>query len=108
MSKPITYRKVTRERFIELLERIDYKVTKQSSDGTHMLIRLPNGKPTDYWLFLGSLEHRLDDFRGGSYFKYEQCKLLFKHDTVALIDKNSKSESIFVQFHNFDKKAGEV
>ena len=49
MSKERHYRKVTRERIIEQFELIGYKVTRQSTDGTYMLLRYPDGESTEYW-----------------------------------------------------------
>jgi len=108
MSKrEITYRKVTRERFIELLGRIGYRVTRQSSDGFYQLIR-PAGVDTSigYWLLPDHLEHRLDDFRGGSYFYYKECLLKDNQmGTISLVAKNNPS--VFVSFHNFTRVAQE-
>lgn len=102
MNRTIRYRKATRERLIELLEKIGYKVTRQSTDGTWMLVRLPDGTSTDYWIFSDRIEHRLDDNRGGAYFSFKECVFLLDGDeTVCVMSKLSKSSSIFVQFHNF-------
>ena len=97
----IVYRKATRGRFIELLGRIGYRVSKQSSDGTYMLIRLPESdESTGYWLFKDSLEHKLADFRGGAAFFFKDCNLEDdKRGTITIIGKTNKS--IFCSFHNF-------
>jgi len=103
MSKTIRYRKATRERLIELLERIGYKVTNQSTDGTWKLIRLPDGTSTDYWIFSDRIEHRLRDNRGGSYFNFKDCYFSLDDDTtVAVIVSGLKGSPVFVQFHNFE------
>lgn len=100
MGKTIVYRKATRDRLIELLERIGYKVTNQSTDGTWKLIRTPESTPTDYWVFSDRLEHKLDDSRGGMYFYYSDCVFeLMDSETVCVRGKNAKS--LFVMFHNF-------
>ena len=99
--KTIVYRKVTRERFIELLGRIGYRVSRQSSDGSYMLIRLPESdESTGYWLFRDSLEHKLDNFRGGAAFFFKDCNLEDdRQGTITIIGKTNKS--IFCSFHNF-------
>jgi hypothetical protein len=99
MSKEITYRKASRERLKELLERIGYKVTNQSTSGSHKLIRLPDGTSTGYWLMNDRVEHKLDNFRGGSDFHYKECVFKFSGDTVNVVAKNSPS--IYLSFHNF-------
>lgn len=102
MSKTIRYRKATRERLIELLERIGYKVTSQSSDGTWKLVRLPDGISTDYWIFSDRIEHQLPDNRGGSWFSFKDCYFTVDDkETVAVIVKGLEHSSTFVQFHNF-------
>lgn len=100
MSKERHYRKVTRERLIEQLELIGYIVTNQSSDGAYKLLRYPDKKTTDYWLFNDRLEHRLDDNRGGAYFHYKDCKLICDDETICIMAKTD-GKSVFAQFHNF-------
>lgn len=100
MSKTIVYRKATRERLIELLERIGYKVTKQSTDGTFMLVRLPDKTLTGYWIFSDRVEHRLNDFRGGASFYFKDVRFeLMDGQTVCI--SGTQNKSLFLQFHNF-------
>lgn len=103
MSKTIRYSKATKARLIELLERLGYKVTSQSTDGTWTLVRLPDGTPTDYWIFNDHIEHKMNDHRGGAYFYFDDCTFLFEgEDTVSVIAKNTATNSIFLSFHNFE------
>ena len=105
MAKTRRIRKVTREKLIKLFEEIGYKVTRQSTDGHWMLLRLPDGTSTQYWLFSDCIEHKMDDFRGGAYFSYSDCDAIIdlepKAHTVSLIAKGSKNSGVFVSFHNF-------
>lgn len=101
MIRRILYRKATPERLKELLGRIDFKVTNQSTDGSWRLIRLPNGKSTGYWVLNDRVEHRLDDFRGGASFYFRDC--VFEDDqegTISILAKG-KNPGIFLSFHNF-------
>jgi hypothetical protein len=102
MSKTIRYRKATRERLVELFERIGYKVTDQSSDGTWKLLRLPDGTATNYWIFTDAIRHELPDNRGGSCLSFSDCYFAIDdNETVAIIVKGSKHNSTYAQFHNF-------
>jgi len=101
-SKGETQEEITKERLVEALKCLGYKVTNQSTDGTWTLIRLPDGISTQYWIFDDRIEHRLDDHRGGSWFGFKDCFLLKDDDeTVAIVLKNSPNHSTFIQFHNF-------
>jgi len=104
MSKIIRYRKTTRERLIELFERIGYKVTKQSTDGSWRLLRLPDGTSTDYWIFPDHIEHRFKDYRGGSAFYFDGCFFeITDNHTVAIVAKSD--EDIYLTFHNFKEQS---
>lgn len=101
----IRYRKATRDRLEELLVKIGYSVTKQSTDGTWRLIRLPDrGASTEYWIFSDRIEHRMKDYRGGSTFYFDDCffELDIESPTVSIVAKDNKG--CFLSFHNFDTK----
>lgn len=102
MERAIRYRKTNRKRLIELFERIGYKVTKQSTDGTYMLLRLKDNVSSQYWLFEDRIEHRLPDFVGGAYFFYKDCIFEIQGNTVNVFAKDNPS--VFLQFTNHDYK----
>ena len=101
--KTIRYKKATVKRLVELLKRIDFKVTRHSPDGSHLLIRLPNGESTKYWIIYEQVEHKLEDHRGGCVFMLRDCDILLDDgETVNLVPKDRKNPGIWLSFHNFD------
>jgi len=103
------YNKTTRDRLIQLLESIGYKVTNQSSDGSYKLVRLPDSNDsTEYWIFEDRIEHRLKNYRGGSTFYFNDCffELDKESPTVSVVAKNNKG--CFISLHNFDTKLNDT
>lgn len=92
---------LTRETLILAFEHIGYKVTDQGAGGLRGLLRLPDGTPTEYWVFADHMEHSLAGFHGGTYLSYKDCVLKADDATVAIVSKNTPGNGVFIQFHNF-------
>lgn len=98
---------ITKEKLIKLFEDFGYKTTSQSSDGTYMLLRYPDGISTNYWIFSDRVEHRdehRDDDRNTStcsYFSYKDCFVKIGNTSLSIIANAGTTHGVFAMFFNY-------